>query len=59
MLLTEKKSDNKALILEAFVVGFSNSVTQIIKSLDGVVRLKLYIVIATINLILGERTRTE
>lgn len=54
-----EKNDNKALIPEALLVGFSNSVTQIIKSEDGGRRVKLYIVIAAINLIFVERTRSE
>lgn len=43
----------------AFLAGFSNSVTQIIKSEDKGRRVKLYIVIAAINLIFGERSRLE
>lgn len=53
------KNDNKAEIPMAFLAGFSNSVTQIIKSEDKGRRVKLYIVIAAINLIFGERSRLE
>lgn len=58
-IIPQEKNDNKALIHQAFLVGFSNSVTEIIKHKNRGRRVKLYIVIATINLIFGGRTRSE